>query len=420
MKETAYWAGLDWGSTVHRVCLLDAERERIGARDFAHGGAGLAELCDWLVTKSDAEPGRIGVAIETPHGPVVEALLERGFAVYAINPRQLDRFRDRFSMSGAKDDSRDAFVLAHSLSTDRHAFRCLATGDPVIIELREWSRLTDDLTEERNRLTNRMREQLWRYYPQALKLTDDLDAAWFLALWQQAPTPAKALKLRRSTIAKLLQAHRVRRIDAAGVEAILREKPLPVAPGTAEAASAHIRILIKRLQLVNEQLRLAHREIDALVARLQPDQGDQAESKPGQPVEQRDVEILRSFPGNGRIVLATLLGEAWEPLRQRDYHALRTLCGTAPVTRQSGKSRIVVRRHACNKRLARALHHWARVAAQHDAACHQRYAELRAKGHTHGRTLRTIGDRLLYVACTLLKRQVLFDANHKTEPAVAA
>jgi transposase len=415
MDEIGYWAGLDWGSAEHRVCLLDAERHVIGERNVTHGGTGLAELCDWLVAKAGAGPEQIGVAIETPHGPVVEALLERGFAVYAINPKQLDRFRDRFGVAGAKDDRRDALVLGHSLSTDRHAFRRVSLGDPVVIELREWSRLTDDLTEDRNRLTNRMRAQLWRYYPQALKLSDDLGAAWFLAFWQQAPTPAKASKLRRGTIAKLLKAHRVRRIDAAGVEAILREKPLPVAPGTAEAASAHIRILIKRLQLVNEQLHQAHRQLDALVARLRPD----AETEPGQAGEQRDVEILRSFPGNGRIVLATLLGEAWEPLQQRDYHTLRTLCGTAPVTRRSGKMLIVVRRHACNKRLEKALHHWARVAAQHDPIYRQRYVQLRAKGHTHGRTLRTIGDNLLYVACTALKRQTLFDRNYKMD-AVAA
>jgi transposase len=416
MEEIEYCAGLDWGGEVHRICLLDAGRKVIAERDVPHDGAGLTELCDWLIAKSGTGPERIGVAIETPHGPVVEALLDRGFQVYAINPKQVDRFRDRFSVAGAKDDRRDAMVLGHSLSTDRHAFRQVAASDPVIVELREWSRLTDDLTAERTRLTNQMRQQLWRYYPQALKLTDDLSAEWFLALWHQAPTPAKARKLRESTLAKLLKEHRIRRLDAAAVAAILHEKPLTVAPGVTEAASAHIRLLIKRLRLVNEQLKKAHRELDALCGRLQP----KAESEPGQVVEQRDVEILRSFPGNGRINLATLLGEAWEPLQRRDYHVLRTLSGVAPVTKRSGKTLIVVRRHACNKRLEEAVHHWARVAVQRDPTCHRRYAELRARGHTHGRALRTIGDHLLYVLCILLERQELYDPNFKTEIAAAA
>ena len=95
-------------------------------------------------------------------GPVVEALLERGFCVYGINPKQLDRFRDRFTVAGAKDDRRDAHVMADSLRTDRHAFRRLSNDEPVIVKLREWSRMTDDLQQERARLASRMREQLWR------------------------------------------------------------------------------------------------------------------------------------------------------------------------------------------------------------------------------------------------------------------
>ena len=80
-----------------------------------------------------------------PHGPVVETLMERGFAVHAINPKQLDRFRDRFTIAGAKDDRRDAVVMASALRTDPHCFRPLATADPVIVELREWSRMAEDL-----------------------------------------------------------------------------------------------------------------------------------------------------------------------------------------------------------------------------------------------------------------------------------
>ena len=130
--------------------------------------------------------------------------------------------------------------------------------------------------------------------------------------------------------------------------------------------------------------------------------------EPGQQCEQRDVVILRSMPGLGRIILAVLLAEVWQPLRRRDYHALRSLSGVAPVTRRSGKTSVVVRRYACNKRLANALYHWARLATQHDALSRRRYAALRQRGHSHGRALRTVADRLLSVACTLLEQQTLF------------
>lgn len=167
--DTQWFAGVDWASQTHQVCLIDAGGKIIGERAFVHGGAGLSELCAWLLAMTGAEPTTTAVAIEVPHGPIVEALLERGFHVYAVNPKQLDRFRDRFTVAGAKDDRRDAHVLADSLRTDRHCFRCLAAEDAVVIELREWSRMTEDLQQERNRLANRVREQLWRYYPQALE-----------------------------------------------------------------------------------------------------------------------------------------------------------------------------------------------------------------------------------------------------------
>lgn len=401
--EVRWFVGFDWAMEQHRACLLDTEGKRVAERDVTHDGAGLAELCSWLLERTGARAQEIAVAIEAPRGPVVEALLERGFQVFAINPKQLDRFRDRFSMSGAKDDSRDAEVLGHSLRTDRRAFRRLAIDDPLVIELREWSR------------ANRVRDQLWRYYPQAGELGDPA-ANWFLDLWEQVPTPAKAARVSEKTIARILKNHRIRRFDAAEVLRILRQQPLAVAPGTVEAASAHIRAVAARLRLVNQQIKETERRLDELCAAIEA----AAETTPGQICEQRDMPILRSMPGLGRIVTATLLAEACEPLRQRDYHVLRVLSGQAPVTRRSGKSCIVLRRYACNTRLRNALYHWARSAIQHDPISKQRYRELRRRGHGHARALRTIGDRLLYVLCTLLERQTLFDPNYKPEQLAAA
>jgi hypothetical protein len=264
-----WYAGIDWASEQHRVCLLDGGSRRAGEREFAHSGDGLAELCAWLIAMSGCEPQKIAVAIETPHGPVVEMLIDQGFAVHSINPKQLDRFRDRFTVAGAKDDSRDAQVLGHSLKTDGHAFRRLVVDDPMIVELREWSRLGDDLKQERNRLANRLRQQLWRYYPQMLELGgDDIAADWLLALWDEAPTPAKAAEISTQVIAPLLKAHRIRRFEAADVLRILRQTPLTVAPGTIAAASAHIRILAERLRLVNRQVKETNRKLDRLCRKL--------------------------------------------------------------------------------------------------------------------------------------------------------
>jgi transposase len=405
MTDHRQWYGaVDWASESHHVWLADDSGRKLGEKAFQHSGEGLAEMAAWLMTTSGAtNPSQIHVAIEVPHGPVVETLLERGFKVHAVNPKQMDRFRDRFTLAGAKDDSRDAEVMSSALRTDPHCFRPLAPADPVVIELREWSRITEELSAERNRLTNRFRDQLWRYFPAILKLEADLGAEWLLDLWETVPTPDKAARIRQATIAKLLKRHRIRRLDAAQVLGILRGPPMTVAAGTAEAASAHIATLIVRIRLVNRQLKRAHHQLDALTAGLMPSQ----EAEPGQQ-KQHDVEILASLPGVGRIVLATLLAEGFDPLQRRDYSALRCLAGVAPVTRRSGKSKIVLRRYACHHRLANAVYHWARVAVQRDPISRARYAALRSRGHNHARALRSVADRLLNVACAMLRARTTF------------
>jgi transposase len=400
-----WYAGVDWGSQSHCVFLTDDQGRKLGQKFFKHSGEGLAEMAAWLLKTSGAEEaGRILVAIEVPHGPVVESLIERGFAVHAINPKQMDRFRDRFSMAGAKDDSRDAEVMASALRTDLRCFRRLSSADPVLVELREWSRIADELGVERNRLANRLREQLWRYFPALLEIEEDCGAEWLLEFLVLAPTPAKAVRLREAKVAELLKQRRIRRFDAAAILKAVRAPPPRLAPGTIEAASAHVASIIPRLRLVNRQVRETERKIGVLIDSLTAG----PESEPGQK-KQHDAAILASLPGVGRTVLATLLAEAWQPLQRRDYPALRSLTGVAPVTKRSGKSCIVTRRQACHDRLANALYHWARVAVQHDPRSRAKYAELRKRGCTHGRALRSVADRNLSVACAMLRAGTTFD-----------
>jgi len=414
MNDARRWfSGVDWASQSHWVFLTDGDGRKLGERTFKHSGEGLAEMAVWLMTTSGAaELGQVQIAIEVPHGPVVETLIERGFAVHAINPKQMDRFRDRFTMSGAKDDSRDAEVMASALRTDPRCFRRLAPADPVVVELREWSRIAEDLGVERCRLANRLREQLWRYFPALLDLEGDLAAEWLIDFLEIAPTPRKASRLREATIAKLLKRHRIRRFAAAAVIKAAGQPPIPLAAGAIEAASAHVASLIPRIRLANQQIKEAEARIDRLVARL----AETGDAEPGQS-EQHDAAILASLPGVGRTILATLLAEAWEPLQRRDYAALRSLTGVAPVTKRSGKSCIVVRRQACHDRLANALYHWARVAVQHDPRSRAKYAALRGRGHSHGRALRSVGDRLLNVACAMLRSGAPFNPSIPTQNA---
>src|SRR5471030_2498276 len=301
-EDPLWFAGLDWASQSHRVFLTDASGKPGHRRDVSHDAAGYAALCSWLENTTQASPARIAIAIETTHGPAVDALLDRGLQVYAINPKQLDRFRDRFTVAGAKDDTRDADVLASSLRTDRNAFRRLGAEDPLIVQLREATRRHHTLVTDRMRLTSRMRDQLWRYYPQMLKLFDDLCDSWVLELWRLAPTPARGARLHKATIERVLKTHRIRRLSADQVRAILREPALVVAPGVTQATSNHIRDLLPHIRLLNSQIKHLGREVDRLTAALAgPPIIEPGESVPGQRIEQRDVTILLSVPGIGRI-----------------------------------------------------------------------------------------------------------------------
>ena len=374
--KLAWFAGVDWGSEKHQVCVLDAAGKVLGEREFEHSGTGLSQMASWVLSLATGDAGEVGVAVETPRGPVVESLMERGFAVHSINPKQLDRFRDRLSPAGAKDDRRDARVLASALRTDPHCLRRLEPTDPAIVELREWSRLSEELTRERVRLANRMRDQLWRYYPQFLDaVDDDVAAPWALDLWQSLPTPRAGQRVREVTLTRVLKQHRIRRIDTATLRARLRAPAIKLTPGAAEAAVTHVRLVAERLALVNRQLEHVRRELDGLVHQLAQaapthDPNASTEDEPSS-TKPPDAAILLSLPGIGNKVLATLLAEGNDAVRRRDYDALRCLCGVAPVTRRSGKSMIVTRRQAAHDRLRDAAYHWARVAAQRDPVSHE-------------------------------------------------
>jgi transposase len=246
-------------------------------------------------------------------------------------------------VAGAKDDRRDALVLADSLRTDKPAFRRVRLGDPVIVELRELSRVHEELKAERIALGNRLREQMQRYFPQILAIGSIYDDRWLWDLLEKAPTPELARHLSLEKIGSLLKRYRIRSRTPEQVRENLMAEPLRVAPGVADACKRHVALLIPRLRLVHEQKSDVEREIESLLERLSaPDEGK---------AEHRDARLLQSLPGLGKLVCATMLAEASEPLENRDYSSLRTLCGVAPVTRRSGKQYAVSMRTSCSRRL---------------------------------------------------------------------
>ncbi len=400
------FVGIDGESEYHQGCILDASGAVPKERSFPQGGTGRAQMADGLRTVTQTEPDAIGVALEVPHGPGVESRMERGRVLPAIPPKPRDRFRDRGSPAGAKDDRREARVRAGALRTDGPAFRRIDPISPAVIRLREASRRARDRTHPRTRLVHRIRPQLWRYDPQLLELESDLSRAWFRELRELVPTPDRARRLRASTVTRLLRRHRVRRLPADTVRKTLRTPALRGADGTPEAAVGPLRMRFAPLGLVTGPRTEVQPEIDRPTAEeRQPEAAPESASGPAGP---RDAEILRSRPGVGRIVRATLLAEAPEARRRRDDPALRCRSGVAPVPRRSGTSRIGVRRRAAPHRLQDAVYPWARVALPQDPVRRAQYPALRLRGHRHARALRSVADRRLAGVGAMRETQSLF------------
>ena len=323
------FVGIDWAKDEHTVCVLDADQKVIERRTIEHSGAGLAQLGDLLTKLSAPDLDTVAVAIETPRGAVVEYMVERGFAVYSLNPKQMDRFRDRHTVAGAKDDRRDAFVMADALRTDLHLFHRVQLDNPLIIRIRELSRAEEDIQQEQVRTGHQLRELLNRYYPQMLKLCPGVDEPWFWDLIEMAPLPLTATRLTNAKVDRLLRSHRIRRLDGLAVRQALDVAALRLAPGAAEAASEHVLLILPMLRLLQRQRKELERRIETLLEEM---------SSEGQFAEHRDVTILRSLPGVGRVITATMLAEASQALAERDYHALRSYGGTAPVTAPEWKA----------------------------------------------------------------------------------
>lgn len=379
------FGGIDWGTQTHEGCLLDATGKR-RSRRFPHSAAGLAALIRWL---TEAVPlASLAVSIEVPHGPVVEALHSAGIAVFAINPKQLDRFRDRHTLAGAKDDRLDAFVLADALRTDLPKFTYLSPPDPFICELRETSRVYEDLTNDLRVQANRLWQQLILFAPQFLQLCRGADEPWFWDFCERSLLDRA--RLDRRSLRSLLERHRK---QAVSVDDLLAALHTPLLLDlAADAARFRIRSLLPILRAIHSQRQAARQHLHVLVLRA------------GRP-----AQIINSHKGIDLIITATLLAEAPLALANADLHALRTLAGTAPVTRRSGKSCSVVMRRSCNPRLRNAVRHWALTAMVWHPLGNHLYHAARDRGLPHERALRGVADRLLASLVATLRDDTLFD-----------
>ena len=399
-SKSPLFVGIDLGRWLHVASVVDANGEFIAERGFAHSVEGLASTIDWLIDLAEQDPRRIFVAVEKPHGAVVETLLVRALHVFAVNPKQVDRFRDRFALSGAKDDRRDAFVIADALRTDGHRFQRLKLPPPELLALRERLRARHQLVKLHVALSSQLRELIVRCWPHLLELAPKNRAvdAFFVELLILVFERDDNMDAVRTLIRK----HKIRRVSFDDIVTTLQSPPLCVAPGSLDATAEHVITLTKQLLVV---IRL-RRDADQFLEKW-----FKLNRSSDEPLT--DTAILASLPGVGALVLASLLCHAHDPVRLRNRGALRSLAGVAPVTKQSGNRRQVLLRRARSEPLNFAIHHWAHMAVLRDSVTEQHYRQLRNKGHSHARALRGVADRLLDVALAMLRDRTLYDPSRR-------
>ena len=391
------FVGDDWAEAHHDVEVQDETGRRLARRRLPEGVAGIGQLHALVAghLDVDAEPAQVLIGIETDRGPWVAALLAAGYQVYAINPLSAARYRERHVTSGAKSDPGDAKVLADLIRTDRQNHRPIAGDSELAETIKVLARAHQSLIWTRQRQVNALRSTLREFYPAALVAFDDLGSRDALAVLAKAPTPQQGKALRVTQIeAALRVAGRQRNLrpTAQAISAALRTEQLTALPMVARAfgatVSAHVAVTT---------------ELVAQTAALEAELDASFEQHPS-------AEILRSLPGLGMVLGARVLAEFGDdPHRYADAKARKNYAGTAPITRASGKSRVVLARHARNRRLADALYQWAFSALQRSPGARSLYDAQRARGATHHAALRALANRLVGILHGCLRHHTTYD-----------
>ena len=369
-----YLAGLDWGSGVHAVCVIDDAGRVVARFAVRHDADGIAELIARLAQIAPA--AEMPIAIERPSGLIVDALFEAGHPVVPIHPNVVKACRPRYRAAGGKSDPGDAYMLADILRTDGHRFRPLQPCSDEIKALRALVRTRDDLVAERVALANRLRSLLDGFWPGAAAIFADVDSPIALAFLRRYPTPDSAARLGEKRLAAFLAQHSYcGRRSPAELLARLRAAP----EGHAGEAEADIKgELVRSLATI---LATLVAEIAKLTARLE----HAVATLP-------DGQIVMSFPRAGRVCAAQILAELGDVRdRFQTEQQLAAEAGVCPVTHASGKSRGVTFRWACNHRLRQAVTCFADNSGMRSTWAAAIYRAPSQRGCDHPHAVRILG-----------------------------
>lgn len=388
------FVGNDWAEEHHDVVVMDAQGKKLAGRRLPEGIEGIRAF-HALIGAHAEDPGQVSIGIETDRGLWANALVAAGYLVYAVNPKAASRYRERHHLGGGKSDPGDAKMLADLVRTDAHNHRLIAGDTTQVESIKVLARAHQSLIWSRTRESNRLRNALREYYPAALVTFADLDDRDTLAVLGRAPDPVTGARITTAQIKAALRAGgRSRYLDttAARIQQGLRSEQLSAPEPVAAAYAATTKAQVALLATFNNQIAALETQLDASF-----------EQHP-------DADIYLSLPGLGDVLGARVLGEFGDdPERFADAKSRRNYAGTSPITRASGKKRVVMARYIRNKRLYDAIDQWAFCALRNSPGARAFYDERRAADYTHHEALRALGNHLVAILHGCLKHHTPYN-----------
>jgi len=390
-----YDIGVDWGDQQHGVCVREEAGHVVWESLVAQKAAALSE---WgrRVDEWRAAGVTLWAAIEKPEGRIVAFLLDHGVVVYPVNPKALDRARDRFRLSAAKSDRLDARVLAEFLRTDHPHLAALA---PRSAEAQEMNLLTRDyarLVRQQTRLLNQLTSTLKEYSPRAGEMFGDWTTQVARDFLKAYPTPAALTGLRPVQWRRFARAHRLSPARTTALWEQLTAPQLPVPAHVVRTKARLLATLLTQLAATQQGVETYRAEIARVFATLPA------------------AQWMQTLPGgkSGTTVPTVWaeLGDA--PGRWTAWQHLQAQAGSVPVTVQSGKSCVVRFRFACNHALRQAVRWLAFCSLKQSAWAKAYYQQQRARGHRHNQALRALGAKWLKILFTMWQHQVPYDEQY--------
>ena len=387
-----YYLGVDWADAAHAIWVGDDSGTKVTELTVPHTAEGLSELGRRLY-EWQAQGIELWAAIERPDGRVVDFLLDHGVVVYPINPKALDRARDRFRMSPAKSDSFDAWVLAEFLRTDHPHLQPLLPNSEAAQELKLLTRDHERLGRQQTRLLNQLTATLKEYYPRPLELFSDLSTPLAGAFLESFPTPEALRALTAAQWHEWARAHRVSGPRREELWQALAQPQLPVPAHVVRAKARLVRVLVQQLAVTVRSVEEYQEEVIRFFASLPAS------------------ELTHHLPHGTTVPrLWAELGDAagrWQSWQHLQAHA-----GMVPVTLCSGKQHWVQFRFACNTHLRYAVHSLAWVSLRQSEWARAYYRQQRTRGHTHHRALRALGAKWLKIIFVMWKEHMPYEEDY--------